>query len=763
VSDRREFLKGAGVLGLASWTAALPGTAVAAAETADAGQKPQAQADAKDIVLENGEMRLVIGANGTARSLIHKPTGQECLAGDSDEPMFALTQDRPYDNELQLAYPAEKAHFPAKEVTYENGALTVEFDLVGYAATIPVTITESYIAFRLEKLTYHGYTPLQVKSKTDVDGLMLLQLPVRERKNFGQWLNVMWDDAVAVNLLAAEPCTRIRAEKRSGHYVFRADAVADVKLEGVSAALIATATPHLLDRIAKVEEDFELPEGVKSRRSKEYGTSYYEALTITPEDAERNIRYAKMAGLRAMNVYYLSFASSSGHYPWRPEYPGKMEDLKGVVRKIREAGMIPGLHMHYNKAHKSDPYVAPVPDPRLNLSRSFTLSENIDAAATTIPVEENPRRCTMDDDRRIVRIQNELIEYERYTTTAPYRFENCTRGTLGTRITAHEAGSRVGLLDIDNWPVFVRYTQDTDIQEEVAGRLAELYQQGGFAFAYFDGAEDVAPPFWYGVSRAQWIVHQKLKPAPLWAEGACKSHFSWHILTRGNAFDMFKPEVMKAATRAYPAEEIQRAAKDFTRINFGWIGYWAPGQDTIGTQPDMLEYVTSRGAAWDCPIALMSNLEAMDAHPRTADNLEVIRRWEEVRAKGWLTETMKKELRNLEQEHTLLVDERGEFALVPCTQVEKVGGEAAPGRAFVFEYRGATWASYWHTAGSGRLTLPVAARRVKLMREPGTPAATQPTGDPVTLPLEGKMYLRFDGLGPREVMAAFEKATISGA
>ena len=169
VSDRREFLKGAGVLGLASWTAALPGTA--ASEATDAGRKPQAGADGKDVVLENAEMRLVIRANGVARSLIHKPTGQECLAADSDEPMFALTQDRPYDNELQLAYPAEKTHFPAKQVTYENGALTVEFDLVGYAATIPVTITDSYIAFRLEKLTYHGYTPLQVKSKTDVDGL----------------------------------------------------------------------------------------------------------------------------------------------------------------------------------------------------------------------------------------------------------------------------------------------------------------------------------------------------------------------------------------------------------------------------------------------------------------------------------------------------------------------------------------------------------------------------------------------------------------
>ena len=51
----------------------------------------------------------------------------------------------------------------------------------------------------------------------------------------------------------------------------RADAVADVKLEGVSVALITTATSRLLDCIAKVEEDFELPEGVKSAGDRRIG------------------------------------------------------------------------------------------------------------------------------------------------------------------------------------------------------------------------------------------------------------------------------------------------------------------------------------------------------------------------------------------------------------------------------------------------------------------------------------------------------------
>lgn len=177
-------------------------------------------------------------------------------------------------------------------------------------------------------------------------------------------------------------------------------------------------------------------------------------------------------------------------------------------------------------------------------------------------------------------------------------------------------------------------------------KIANIYD-AGFQFIYFDGSEGVnPPPFGINVGLAQYRVFKRLEPQPLFAEGAAKSHFSWHMLSGGNAFDIFRPEVLKEETRKWPAEEASRMRHDFTRINFGWLGYWAPGEATIGTQPDMLEYVTSIAAAWDCPpISIHSNLEAFAAHLRTEDNLEVIRRWEEVRAGHWLTEEQKNSYR----------------------------------------------------------------------------------------------------------------------
>lgn len=764
MSDRRDFLKSAGLLGVASWSKSLSaqpwnaGVQNANEEQLSGIAHSPVEADA--TVLENAEMRLVISSGGAAQSLVHKPTGQECLAKDTGISMFNVTQYRPYDNELGLSYPAKVTHFPANQVRREGDKLIVSFALVGYEAAVGIKITDAYIAFKLESLTYKGYTSMRPKSITPIDEVLFVQLPIRDRKNLGEWLNVMWDEKIAVNVLATDPYAQIEAKDRDGYHLFQAGTVGSVRLADVGAALITTTPAHLLDRIARVEEDFNLPRGVESRRCKEYGYSYYEASTMTPQDADQHIQFAQMAGLRAMDVYYRAFAKTSGHFSWRPEYPRGMPDLQEVVAKISAAGIIPGIHIHYNKADKEDSYVTPNPDPRLHLQESFTLAASIDASTTVIPIEENPQLCTMDDGRRILRIQNELISYERYTVNPPYQFEDCQRGALGTQAGPHEISSRVGLLDVDTWPIFVRFTQDTSIQAEVADRLKTIYEQAGFKFVYYDGAEDVPPPYWYTVSRAQWIVNERLQPKPLFAEGACRSHFSWHILTRGNAFDIFKPEVMKAGTRAYPAAEIPRIAKDFTSINFGWIGYWAPSKKTIGTQPDMLEYVTSRAAAWDCPIALKGDLAAMEAHPRTADNLEVIRRWEDVRARRWLTQEQKMALRNLEQEYTLLVDEHGAFVLTPCAQIENVAGKDAPVRAFIFEREGKVWASYWHTSGEGLLAVPLGAKQMTLTRELGKSLPVKGGDERVTLPLGERRYLEFDKLTRHEVIAAFQNAHV---
>lgn len=713
-----------------------------------------------EIVLENPDFRLVIGNDAIIKSLIHKPSGEECLEPGIIVPAFAITQYRPYDNELQLSFPAKTRTFPAKSVRRDGDTLVVEFKLISHIATIEVAVRDGYIGFALQKLDYL-IEDYGVKRVTPVDEFILLQLPVRKRENFGEWLNVMWDEDIAVNLLATGPAARIDAFPGPNHQLLNAAAVREVRLLGTGCALIVASKDSFLDRVRQLEEDYGLPEGVRSRRRDEYKWSYYELRGEGNllQTIDRNIEYAKQGGFRAMVVYYPDFARAAGHFEWREELPNGMDDLQSITKKIKAAGMIPGLHMHYNKAGTKDPYVSPIPDHRLNLRTIFTLAESLDAESGTITVEEDPSGSTMDDRRRYLKIGREIISYQGFSSSRPYRFTGCIRGALGTTPESYDTGHKFGLLDVDTWPDFVRFDQRTSIQEEVAERISRICAEAGFEFLYFDGAEDIHPPYWFHGANAQYKVYQKLSPKPLFSEGAMKSHFSWHILTRGNAFDHFPPEVIKEATRRYPLAEAAHISKDFTALNFGWMSYVAPGEETIGSQPDMYEYVTSHAAGWDCPVSLVARLDQMDRHPRTPDNLEVLKRWEDVRNTRYLEESMKLSLRDPAKEHILLIDEEGDFELREYHHLVRAGGGDPSLRAFIFERTGTPWVVYWHSSGEGRLALPLPPDKIELYEKGWEAVAVEDHEKGSMLPLGSQRYIRF-GMPAEKAKAAMENSSV---
>ncbi len=201
---------------------------------------------------------------------------------------------------------------------------------------------------------------------------------------------------------------------------------------------------------------------------------------------------------------------------------------------------------------------------------------------------------------------------------------------------------------------------------------------------------------------------------------------------------------------------------NFTRVNFGWLGYWLPDQKTIGTQPDQLEFVTSKAAAWDCPVAIHANPAILAKHPRTPDNFEVFRRWEEVRAKKWLTSEQKQLLRNPQQEYTLLLNEKNELELVPYDKVMNVANESRDVIAFTFERGKDLYAVYWHISGDKKLELPLKSKNLKLMESLGQeiPVLTYQNSDKTLLPVGKRRYIKTSNISRDELITAFKNAKI---
>ena len=693
------------------------------------------------VVIENNDFRLELDGRGRAVSLIYKMTGRECLDTGIKLPAFTVTQYRPYDNENQLTFVTRPTVFPCSRVSLSGDSLRVEFLHLDYVAVISLKITDHYIVFQPEYLV-RKEKKLGIKFETRIDEMVFLQLPVKNMSHFGHWLNVSWDDEAAVCLLGTEVQTRIDDITENGYHLMRAGSVKDIRLTRTGAALIVSTTTDLLSHIDEVERDYGLPRGVQSRMKKNSSLSYYECRDVTRENIEEHIQYARTGGFGIMVIYYIDFAKSMGHFPWRKEYPRGMEDLKYITGKIRDAGMIPGFHIHYNKAQINDPYVTPVPDPRLNLRKIFTLARALNDTSTTIMVEENPQGITLHEGRRLLRAGNEIIEYTGYTTVSPYRFTGCKRGTLNTETSAFPKGTKCGLLDVDNWPIFIRFDQKTSIQDEVANRIAKFVKEAGFRFIYFDGAEDTNRPYWYNVSLAMKRVYDRLNPAPFFSEGACKTHYDWHILSRGNAFDTFEPEEIKEAVdkRYLPAAKYNK--ENFTVVNFGWVKPTPPGKNTVGLQPDMVEYIASHAAGWDSPVSLLGYLEMFKANARTEDDLAVMRLWEEAKRKKVFTETQKEQLKKAGNEFILMKNKKGEYGLYPCRQIS-IAENNPMIRAFLFHKGDKVWVRYWHTSGKGKLRLNVLSRNMELFDQKGKKVKISVDKQSITVPAGSVRYLVF--------------------
>ncbi|MBO4367538.1 MAG: hypothetical protein J5859_02390, partial [Clostridia bacterium] len=401
-------------------------------------------------------------------------------------------------------------------------------------------------------------------------------------------------------------------------------------------------------------------------------------------------------------------------------------------------------------------YVTPKADRRLHHTRRFTLSKSLGMEDTVIYVDESPLGSPMNGKCRYLQIGTEIISYAGYTDRRPYCFTGCVRGAFATDILPHDEGSSAGTLDISEFGGTSCYIdQDTDLQDEIAQKIADVYNCG-FRFCYMDGSEGTNAPHARHVPGAQMRVYSLLREKPLFTEGAAKAHFSWHFQAGGNAFDVFPPEVFKRMIARFPLEEAPRMKQDFTRLDFGWWAFRLPEGESEGTQADQYEYGTSKAAAWDCPATMQANIERFRLHPRTDDILEVMRRWEEARCTGLLTDEVKERLRDPESEFTLLRDGSGSLVLCKYERLET----CAHITAYAFAYEEKTCAVYWHNRSEGRLKLPLAEGSFLLRDELcGNEVTVENQEGYTVIPAGGKRYIVSD-ISPEKLRETFERAVL---
>ena len=573
------------------------------------------------IVFENSAARLILGTNGVARSLKLKATGQEMLRLPSTTPFASVVHARPYDKIAQLKHPAQERVFYADRMSFEDGVLKIGFAGTRDFLRVGVAVKPDRFEFSLlgTGIEAEEFGP---KWTWAPDACSFARFTFARRAHFGEWMNTVWDAASAAALMGATPETRASADLRdNGDLTLQLACLRSTGTDGAAGALIAAATTNLLDAVDSFERDNGLPLGAAMRRSPMANASYYWASGVTPANFEEHLAAAKKGGFPLFMISYTAFASTCGHFVWRDSYPGKEEDLARMTERLRSEGILPGLHFHYSKVSRDDPYVSgPMPDARMNTVSASMLAADVGADAAELPLQARPAALNMEDGRRLLLVDREWIEFGGVSVSAPWRLTGCRRGCLGSKAAAHAASSTVRHVDVDTWTRFIRVDADSAIADEIAQRLGEIYSCCGFRFAYFDGAEDVPEPYWYQVSKAQKRVWDRLSPAPVAAETYVRNHFGWHMFSRGNAFDPYPPGKTREAYFKYQLPCMREARENFTTVDLGWMDV-KPGRSV-----EEYEFMADRAREWNAPLALWTSVEALRAHPDAARILDVFRR-----------------------------------------------------------------------------------------------------------------------------------------
>ena len=579
-----------------------------------------ASATSDAIVFENGVARLVFGTNGVVRSLTLKATGEEMLELPSVTPFATITHARPYDKIAQLTYPAQARDFNANWIKRKDDMLKI-----GFAGTRDfIRVAVSVLPDRFE-FAFKGFgivdSEMDPKWTWRPEAVRFAQLTVKGRAHFGEWMNVAWDDSSAVALMGLNAETRIASERQGSDRKLFAGGEIAVGYDGIAAALVPSATTNLLGAVDRLERDHGLPLGVEARRGKWANASYFWAKDIEPVNADELIAAARRGGFPLFMISYSSFAKTCGHYVWKESYPNGMADVRAICDKVRAAGMTPGLHMHYSKVSRDDPYVASErPDIRFNVVSTFALARDVGADDTEMPLQTRPVNWNNEDGRRLVQIGREWVEFAGVSESAPWRLVGCRRGFLGSKALPHSANDLVRHVDVDNWVRFIRCDASSAIIDEIAERLGAIYRGCGFRFAYFDGAEDVPQPYWYHVTKAQQRVWMRLDPAPIAAETYVRNHFGWHMFGRGNAFDPYAPGKMVAAYYRYQEPCMKEARENFTTVDVGWA-------DLKGKSVAEFEFLLSRAREWNAPVALWTGVEDLVGNPDSGKILDLFRKF----------------------------------------------------------------------------------------------------------------------------------------
>lgn len=420
---------------------------------------------------------------------------------------------------------------------------------------------------------------------------------------------------------------------------------------GSKIALFGCPVDQTLETLGKIEIAEELPhptiDGVWGKQSRSASAAYL-IYGFNEQNIDEAIKYTKQAGLRYL--YHPGPFKNWGHFELNEsEFPNGWDGLKMCVEKAEKEGIYVGLHTLSNFTTTNDPYVTPVPDPRLAKVGSSVLTENIDAIQTEIAIE-SPDFFNQFKNNNLhgVMIGEELIRYGTVSESAPWKLLNCERGAWETKVASHKKGEEISKLIDHGYKVFLT---NTELSIEQANRLAELYNHCGLRQISFDGLEGNRSTGMgnYGeilFTKTWWDKLSGEAKSHMITDASRTTHYFWHIYSRMNW-----GEPWYAGFRESQTEYRLKNQKYFQRnLMPGMLGWFSMRNNT---PVEDIEWMLARSAAFNAGYAFVSGDRQFKTNGQTNEILRLISEWEKVRMANAFSEAQKEKMEDINNEFHL--------------------------------------------------------------------------------------------------------------
>jgi hypothetical protein len=396
-----------------------------------------------------------------------------------------------------------------------------------------------------------------------------------------------------------------------------------------------------------------------------YATASYLIVDFSESTIDEAIEMTQQAGLKYL--YHSSPFATWGHFQLKPAlFPNGWDGFRTCVEQARKAGIAIGFHTLSNFITPNDPYVTPKPDPRLARTGSSPLTSGVDASQTEIPVAD-PACFRKQTAVSTVTIGEELVRYDRVSEQAPWRLLECQRGAWGTTASPHATGAAVSKLMDHDYKVFLT---DAALGQEVARNIAAFCNHTEAKQLSLDGLEGN----WstgmgqYGCALFTQAWYDALKPAlrGRMINDASNAHpYTWHIATRYNWGEPWYAGFRQSQTLYRLKNQLYFMRNLMPRM-LGWFS--VRNETTV----EDVEWLCARAAGYDAGFALATSFESQ-ARQGSAEGvtgkgnlreaLEVVRAWETARHSSAFPESIKADLRDVDQEFRLQTLGSGEWEL----------------------------------------------------------------------------------------------------